>query len=188
MPTDPDRVEHEKLPERILANLPGLTRFVRRRMNPELRARESASDIVQSTIRSILQGDATFEDRGEASLQAWLRTAARNKILSRARYWGAGRRRAAAQPLEDESSDADDAVASAPDSADPVREAQMREEVERLRRAFAALKKEQRDLLVRSQVQGASHAEIARDIGCAPDTVRKAVARAMAQLAASLEP
>lgn len=187
MPPDPDRVEHEKLPERILASLPGLTRFVRQRMNPELRARESASDIVQSTIRSILQGDATFEDRGEASFQAWLRTAARNKILSRARYWGAGRRRAASQPLEDESSDADEFVASAPDSANPRHEAQMREEVERLRRAFAALSKEQRELLIRSQVHGESHSEIARDLGCAPDTARKAVARAMAQLAATLD-
>jgi len=185
VPTDPEDLEPGKLPERILANLPGLTRFVRQRMNPELRARESASDIVQSTIRTLLQGNAPFEDRGEASFQAWLRTAARNKMLSRARYWGAERRKGVSQPLGADAPDAEGAAA--PESDDPSHDAQLHEEVERLRNAFAALPQEQRELLVRSQIQGASHAEIARETGRAPDTVRKAVARAMAQLAAGLE-
>ncbi|MCY2959057.1 MAG: RNA polymerase sigma factor [Planctomycetota bacterium] len=183
---EPEGTPADKLPERILASLPGLTRFVRHRMGPELRARESASDIVQSTIRSILQAETPFEDRGEASFQAWLRTAARNKILTRARHWSAERRKSATQSSDGDAPDA--AEPETPESADPGQEAQLREEVDRLRRAFAALPQDQRDLLVRSQVQGASHAEIAREMGRTPDSVRKAVARALAQLAASLEP
>lgn len=188
MAPDPEHVEPGKLPERILASLPGLTRFVRQRMSPELRAHESASDIVQSTIRSLLQRDAPFEDRGEASFQAWLRTAARNKMLSRSRHWGATRRSGAPHPLGNGEPESLEVEQAAPESADPSLDAELHEEVGRLRRAFAALPREQRDLLIRSQVEGASHAEIARATGCTPDAVRKSVARALARLAAGLEP
>lgn len=188
MSPDPEHAEPGNLPERILASLPGLTRFVRRRMGPELHARESASDIVQSTIRSLLQRDAPFEDRGEASFQAWLRTAARNKILSRSRHWGAARRNGGPPSLGNGAGELAEDEPIAPESANPSHDAALREEVESLRRAFAALPREQRELLVRSQVDGASHAEIAREMGCIPESVRKSVARALAQLAAGLEP
>jgi RNA polymerase sigma-70 factor (ECF subfamily) len=182
-PGSEDAPQHSSA--RILAHLPGLRRFVQQNMSPALRARESASDIVQSTIRSLLQSDARFQDRGEACFQAWLRTAARNKLLTRARHWSAARRRGAPRALDGREAEPDDAVAPASD--DPGQEAQLREEVERLRRALAALTEVQRDLLVRSQVRGETHAEIARQTGRTPDAVRKSVARSLAQLAASLE-
>jgi RNA polymerase sigma factor (sigma-70 family) len=177
---------HRKLPERILASLPGLTRFVRQHMSHEMSARESASDIVQSTIRSLLQHNGPFDDRGEAGFQAWLRTAARNKLVDRSRHWDAERRRGTPQALGTDAPG--EFEPAAPELAGPSQEAQLREEVERLRRVFAALPEDQRNLLIRSQVEGASHTEIARERGCSPDSVRKAVARAMALLAAGLDP
>lgn len=183
-----DAEEREQLPlaERILTSLPGLTRFVRREMSPGMLARESASDIVQSTFRSLLVGGSTFQDRGEASFQAWLRTAARNKLRSRARHWGAKRRDAGQNTPGENASEPQDAERAAPEYADPGLEAQLREEADRLRRAFAALPAEERTLLVRSQIDGASHSEIARETGRSPDAVRRAVARAMARLAVGL--
>lgn len=188
MSEGPEGTARSSLPERILATLPGLTRFVRDRMGPNLRARESASDIVQSTIRSVLQSQAAFEDCGEASFQAWLRTAARNKLATRARYWGAGRRGGTPMSHVDGGAASDDALSAAPLEDDPSQQAQLREDVERLRRTIAALPADQRDLLIRSQVHGQTHAEIARQTGRAPEAVRKSVARALVQLAAGLEP
>jgi RNA polymerase sigma-70 factor (ECF subfamily) len=175
------------LSERIVTSLPELTRFVRRNMSKGMLARESASDIVQSTFRSLLQSGSEFQDRGEASFQAWLRTAARNKLRTRTRHWSTKRRGITPKALDVSPDEMQEVEPLAPQSADPLLEAQLLEEAERLRRAFAALPDEERTLLVRSQIDGASHVEIARETGLSPTTVRRAVARAMALLAADLE-
>jgi len=78
-----DADDSPPLTERIVTGLPELTHFVRRHMSKGQLARESASDIVQSTFRSLLQSGTDFQDRSEASFQAWLRTAARNELRTR---------------------------------------------------------------------------------------------------------
>ncbi|MDZ4771986.1 MAG: RNA polymerase sigma factor [Planctomycetota bacterium] len=168
---------------RLLQALPVLTRFVRRRMGPALSARESSSDIVQSTCRELLRSASNFEDRGEASFQSWMHGAAEHKLQNRARHWGAQRRQGsgAAEDLAAEEP-------SAPDSSRPSHDAQLSEEVERLQRAFAELSPEHRHVLQRSQIEGASHAEIAAELGKSADAVRKLLSRAMAALSAELDP
>jgi len=184
------------LTERLLASLPTLTRFVRRRMGPELAARESASDIVQSTCRELLRSASSFEDRGDASFQRWVRAAAEHKLQNRARHWRTLRRAGEPRALDlREAHDTSDARASAegvltpaaPLSAHPSQEAMLREEAQRLERAFRALTPEYRAVLQRSQIDGASHAEIARETGRTSEAVRKLVARALARLSAELE-
>jgi RNA polymerase sigma-70 factor (ECF subfamily) len=187
MPEVPETSEHPKLTARILQSLPELTRFVRGKMDRDMRRRESASDIVQSTFRSLLQSEASFQDRGEASFKAWLRTAALNKLRTRTRSWRAQRRGGGTTPVGADLEAVRQNEPAAPDSTDPVMEAQVVEEAERLQRAFAALAPDVRALLVRSQIDGASHTEIARETGQSPTTVRRAVARALALLAADLE-
>ena len=182
-PEDPRRTA---LVERILANLPGLTRFVRRRMGPELSARESASDIVQSTCRELLRSASSFEERGEASFQRWLQSAAEHKLANRARHWRA-QRRAGESPLPGAPRAADDELtARSPSAAGPSEEAMLREEIERLERAFQALEPEYRTVLRRSQIDGASHAELALEMGRSSEAVRKLVARALARLSTHL--
>jgi RNA polymerase sigma-70 factor (ECF subfamily) len=173
------------LAERLLWSLPGLTRFVRRRMGPDLAARESASDIVQSTCRELLRSTSGFEYRDEAAFQGWLRSAAENKLRNRARHWRAERRAGARAPG---TSDAD-APRHEPEarSARPSQDAMLREEVERLARAMEALPDEYRYVLRRSQIEGASHAALAEETGRSPEAVRKQVARALARLASLLE-
>lgn len=63
----------------------------------------------------------------------------------------------------------------------------LREEAQRLGRAFHALTPEQRAVIQRSQIDGASQAEIAREMGRTSEAVRKLVARALARLSAVLE-
>ena len=167
------------LAERIARGLPELARFVRRRLGPELRSKESASDIVQSTARELL-GSGRFEDLGEEGFQRWLRVAAEHKIRNRARYWrSAGRERAEAAPLsEDECEDADDLR--------PSHEAMLHEEGARLARAVAALDPDYRQVLRRVQFDGASYQEVAGELGRSPEAVRKLLARALARLSSSL--
>jgi RNA polymerase sigma factor (sigma-70 family) len=194
---DPDELSRHARPtlaERILGSLPGLTRFVRRRMGPELAARESASDIVQSTCRELLSAAASFEDRGEASFQRWVQAAAEHKLQNRARHWRAQRRAGDHRPIAGgerggAASDDDPGLEpAAPSSARPSQDAMLREEAARLERAFRALTPEYRAVLKRSQVDGASHAEIGQELGRTPEAVRKLVARALARLSAGLEP
>lgn len=171
------------LAERILGSLPGLTHFVRRRMGSALAARESASDIVQSTCRELLRSASGFEYRDEPSFQRWLRAAAEHKLQNRARHWRAERRAGEVAPGEP----LDDAGPEAPAAARPSHDAMLREEAERLARAFALLPPEQRVALQRSQIDGVPHAELARELDRTPEAARKLVARAMARLAAALE-
>jgi RNA polymerase sigma-70 factor (ECF subfamily) len=166
--------------ERLLAHLPGLTKFVRKRMGPELRSHESASDIVQSTYRELLRGAARFEDQGEPSFENWVRKAAEHKLQNRARHWRAERRAG-------EGLDVREHEPASPPSSRPTQEARLREEAERLAHAFAALNSEERQVLVRSQIDGVSHATLALELGLSSEAVRKRVARALARLSTELE-
>ncbi|MCA9320002.1 MAG: hypothetical protein KDB53_04670, partial [Planctomycetes bacterium] len=68
-------------------HLPGLRAFVRLNAGAAIRAKESASDLVQSTCREILQDFGDFEYRGDAAFRHWLYTAALRKILDRDRFY-----------------------------------------------------------------------------------------------------
>lgn len=171
------------LAERIAAGVPGITRYVRGRLGPELAGKESVSDIVQSTCRELLRGMPRFDDRGEASFQRWIRQAAEHKIQNRARHWRARRRDGAPEPLGAGDGSSERADVSSPR---PSQDAMLHEEEARLARAFRALPPEYRDVAYRSQVLGMTHAEIAADLGRTSEAVRKLVARALARLSGEL--
>ncbi|MHC5066858.1 MAG: hypothetical protein ACYTG5_23125, partial [Planctomycetota bacterium] len=72
-PADKDRLEdliqrasadEACLDELLAGYLPSLRAFVRSRLRPELRLKESASDLVQSVCRELLTGETGFEFRG----------------------------------------------------------------------------------------------------------------------------
>jgi RNA polymerase sigma factor (sigma-70 family) len=180
----PEReLERPSLATRLLAHLPALERFVRRRMGADLASRESASDIVQSTVREVLRGGGV-PGADDAAFERWLLGAAEHKLQNRARFWRA-ERRAEGEPA----SAAPEPAAAEPvaGTADrPTQEALLREEVERLARAFLQLTPEHRDVLVRSQIHGLDHASIAAETGRTPGAVRKLVARALARLSDEL--
>jgi len=187
MPPEPH--SPRPLAERIVASLPGLASYVRERMGPDLAAKESVSDIVQSTCRELLRGAGGFEDRGEGAFQRWLRQAAEHKIRNRVRHWRAARRDHATEPL--------DGTASRPgaveDCADPTAhpagdQAELADEAARLERAVRALPPDYREIVRRSQVEGQRYAEIAAAMGRTPEAVRKLLARALARLSADLDP
>ena len=78
--------------ELLALHLPALRAFVRLRLGPMLRAKESASDIVQSACRDVLENLHRFQYRGEAGFKAWLYKTALRKVADRAEFWRAAKR------------------------------------------------------------------------------------------------
>ena len=67
-----------------------------RRLPPELKAKEGASDLVQETLLEAQRGFGHFEGRTAADLRAWLRRLLLNKVAHAARrYRGTEKRRLA---------------------------------------------------------------------------------------------
>src|SRR5262245_12047568 len=93
-----DRASHgdERAVDELLAvELPALRAFVRLRMGPALRAKESASDLVQSVCREILENAQRYQFRGEGTFRRWLFTTALRVVKNKAKYWGREKRDAA---------------------------------------------------------------------------------------------
>ena len=164
-------------------HLPRLRAFVRLRCGAALRARESASDLVQSACRDVLANLDGFRWEGEAAFRSWLYTAAARKVADRAEYWQAQRR---------------DAARDAPDerallevyrrSATPSQVAMGRESLERIESAFDELPDDYREAVVLSRVLGLPRAEVARRMGRTEVSVRHLLFRGLAQLGRRLAP
>ena len=101
MPEDPLQLAHlaaagdaRALETLLEQNLPAVRAFVRAHMGPQLRARESASDLVQSVCRELLTHQQRFQHPSADAFQAWLFTTARRKVHNRARDLGRHKRAA----------------------------------------------------------------------------------------------
>src|SRR5262245_60540622 len=68
-------------------HLPGVQAYVRLRMSPSLRGKESVSDLVQSACREVLQHLGRFQYRGEGNFKHFLYTTALRKVLNKDRYY-----------------------------------------------------------------------------------------------------
>lgn len=163
------------------AYLPRLQRFVHLRLGPQLRAREDTLDIVQSTVRELLQ-QPDFEWRGEIEFRAWLFQAALHKILEKQRFHGA-EKRALDREVQPASSVFGEALA---DLVSPSRIAGAREELQRLEAAIDRLTEPQREVLTLARIVGLPHAVIAERLGKSEVAVRQLLVRAMAAVGQAL--
>src|SRR5688572_1769579 len=154
--------------ELLMANLPSLRAFVRLRMGPALRAKESASDLVQSVCREILENRERYQFRSDENFKRWLFTTALRVVKNKARYWQREKRDAEREirrgrPSASRSGGAfSDCYRS---MITPSRDALAREEVERFERAFETLPEEQREVISLARIVGLSHKEIAEHVG-----------------------
>ncbi len=169
--------------EVLRAYLPRLQRFVSLRLGAQLRTREDTVDIVQSTVRELLEAQ-NFEWRGEVEFRAWLFQAALNKIREKGRYHGAGKRAADREAFAvSAGSSLGEAIR---DMTTPSRVAMAKEELQRLEGAFAQLTEPQREVLTLARVAGLPHAVIAQRLGKSEVAVRQLLVRAMAALGSAL--
>jgi RNA polymerase sigma-70 factor (ECF subfamily) len=168
--------------EVLRAYLPRLQRFVHLRLGPQLRAREDTLDIVQSTVRELLQ-QPDFEWRGEIEFRAWLFQAALHKILEKQRFHGAEKR---AQDREVHAASSAAIGELLADQATPSRIATAKEELQRLEAAIDRLTEPQREVLTLARIVGLPHAVIAERLGKSEVAVRQLLVRAMAAVGQAL--
>ncbi len=175
--------------ERLLAmHLPRLQAYIRLRTHPTLRARESASDLVQSTCREILEHVDRYQYQGEANFRYWLYTTAKRKIANRAEYYQAAKRAAKREIPLDAQGGQDALLADCYSRiATPSQHAMASELRGRMEDAFGKLRDEQREVILLAKVVGLSRAEIAKRIGRSEGAVRMLLSRSLARLSEILD-
>ena len=174
---DPDAVE--KLVRRYL---PDLRAYVRMNADPALRARESCSDLVQSVVRDCLTNLERFQHPSEDGFKYWLFTTAQRKIAHRGDYYRAQKR-----DREEVELDADPIVDRYRRLSTPSAKLLLKEEIERLERAFDQLSDEHREIIGLAHMMDLPRTEIATRLGKNEGAVRSLLHRAMARLSSILE-
>jgi len=168
-------------------HLPGLRAFVRARLGPELRAQESASDVVQSTCREILGARERFQHPNPGAFKSWLFTTAARKITERLKRAHAAKRDAGAPGAG--ALDAGDSALLAVYGrfSSPSHRAALADEVARVERALDRLNEEQREVVLLAHMVELPRAEIAARLGKSEVAVRSILHRALAVVAAELD-
>lgn len=174
-----DAADEQVQQERLVAHLASLTSYVRKRLGPGLRARETSQDLVQSVCREILGDLETYEYRGEASFRRWLLTRAENKIRGRARFWKRDKR-------SSDSEEAGKKLDLLAASLTPSEQLAAQEDLEKLELAFADLPTDHQRVILLSRIEGHSHKEIAELMGRSEPAVRQLLVRALALLSTQI--
>jgi RNA polymerase sigma-70 factor (ECF subfamily) len=174
-----DAVALDALLERYL---PQLRAFVRLRLGPELRAKESSDDIVQSVCRQLLQDMDVFEFRGEVRFKSWLYGAALRKIRDRYRFYHREKRSVERERQIDTELSREYASFTTPSQA-----AMQKEELEVFEEVFDTLPDDYKEVITLSRLVGLDHGEIAAQMGRSEDAVRMLLFRALAKLGVALE-
>ena len=171
-------------------HLPGLRAFVRLRMGAQLQARESASDLVQSACREVLQHMDRYQYQGESNFRQWLFMTALRKVRNRVQYYRAQKRDVDREidVAEKRTSDEQQALAEYYQTmSTPSGHLQAQEFVDRFEQSFGELPEDYRTIITLSRVVGLSHREIAAEMGRTEAACRSLLIRALSQLAEILD-
>jgi RNA polymerase sigma-70 factor (ECF subfamily) len=170
----------------------GLERFrsyllllARARLDPLVRAKVGASDVVQQTLLAAHRDYAQFRGRTVGEQAAWLRQILAHTLANVVRDLRRDRRDVAReQPLQaalDESASRLEAWLAAEQSS-PSQQVERHERAVRLAEALARLPENQREAIVLRHWQGASLAEIAARLGCTTAAVTGLLHRGLRNL------
>jgi RNA polymerase sigma-70 factor (ECF subfamily) len=152
-------------------------------LNPRLRGKVGASDIVQETLLRAQQGIGGFRGAGEAQLLAWLRRILLNLLGNVHRDFHETQRRELSRETSlDEFDSAVQPVAVATSGHTPRSAAVATEEAMLLRRALLRLPEEYREVVVLRNWERQSFDEIGRRIGRTAEAARKLWSRALCRL------
>jgi RNA polymerase sigma-70 factor (ECF subfamily) len=174
----------EPVLDRLLQeHLPNLRAFVRAHLSPELRQRESASDVVQSVCRTLLGERQRFDFRSEAEFRAWLFQAATNKITDKQRFWLRQQRDARREQGEHQGSDL---LAGYASICSPSGAAIAAEQVAKLEQALDRLEPDHREVIALTRLCGLPSREAAAVLGRSDGATRMLLGRALIRLAEEL--
>jgi RNA polymerase sigma-70 factor (ECF subfamily) len=159
--------------------------LVRARLDPRLRGKLDASDIVQQALLKAHQGMGQFRGSTEGELAAWLRQILANSLADAMRAFGPGMRDLAREQVLraglDESSARLEAWLAA-DQSSPSQRASREEQVLRLTQALAQLPADQRRAVELKHLHGLSVAETGRQLGKSKAAVVGLLFRGMKRL------
>jgi RNA polymerase sigma-70 factor (ECF subfamily) len=155
-----------------------------RELDPDLRAKGGASDLVQETFLEAQRDFARFSGSSADELRAWLRQLLVHNLANFARgYRRTGKRRLDREAAADDRGWQDLSA----DTPSPSGRAMARERDEALERALARLPEDYRRVLVLRYQEGRPFEEIGRRMGRSANAVRKLWGRAIERLQAELE-
>ena len=180
--------EREAIDTLLRPHLPQLTAFVRTRIGGAHWKRESSADVVQSVCRDALQHLDDVRAVDETGFRAWLFKIAGNKIFKKVDFHQAALRDVRRERETPFDSRVDDGLLlnGFAGLASPSRDAEAREELERIEEALGSLPEDWRQVLAEICIAGTSYAECALSMDRSEDAVRQLLHRARARLATLL--
>jgi RNA polymerase sigma-70 factor (ECF subfamily) len=160
-----------------------LLRIASKDLDPRLRAKGGASDLVQETFLEAQRDFGEFAGDSERELLAWLRHRLRYRVGKFVRSYRQTARRAAGRevPLDDDPSSAPGAAPAA-DQTSPSERVLAEERDHLLEQAMERLPAEYRRVIELRYHQGLSFEEIGRVLARTPNAARKLWVRAIDRL------
>jgi RNA polymerase sigma-70 factor, ECF subfamily len=161
-----------------------LLAIAERRLDPDLRSKGGASDLVQETFLEAMRDFARFDGASPGDLGAWLRQVLVNNVGTFTRRFRATSMRAVAREVAigagDSSAGNDPGLAGS--TLSPSGHAMEHEEALALRRAVERLPEEYRRVVILRLEEGRPFEEIGQLTDRSPDAARKVWSRAMERL------
>jgi RNA polymerase sigma-70 factor, ECF subfamily len=168
----------------LVRHLPQLQGWLRLRMGPILRSRETPEDLVQSVAREALGELSAFEWRGEAAFKHWLYTRAQHKLQDRVKFFNAQKRDPAKELPPPADSQA--LLACYGNLCTPSRELAATEALGRIESAFDDLPEDYKEAITLYRLCGLDYPEIAVRMERSEGAVRNLVYRGLSRLALRL--
>jgi RNA polymerase sigma-70 factor (ECF subfamily) len=156
-----------------------------RELDPALRAKGGASDLVQETFLEAQRDlPRLFTGSSDEELRAWLRRLLLNNLCTFARSFRGTAKRDFGRELKMEADDSRSEPLNglAAQTETPSRLAIARETAEAMKDALARLPEEYRQVIRLRYEEGRSFEDVGRIMGRSPDAARKLWARAMERL------
>ena len=154
-------------------------------LNPRLRVKEGASDIVQQTMLDAHRDFANFRGKSEMELRAWLKMILTHNLLTVARRYATDKRdvgREVALEVQVEKSSANLHRQLAGDQTSPSMKVMKQERSEQLAGALLGLLDDERSAVVLKHYHNWSVAEIAQHLGRTHDAVAGLLRRGLKKL------
>jgi RNA polymerase sigma-70 factor, ECF subfamily len=163
--------------------------LARLHLDPRLKSKLDASDMVQQTLLEAHQGQSQFRGRSEGERMAWLRQILARNLSNAVRDFGRAKRdvlreRPLPRSVEESSARLESWLAA--DQSTPSQRADRNEQALRLADALAALPEAQREAVVLRHWQGWSLADVSRHLGRSPAAVAGLLHRGLKELRAQL--
>jgi RNA polymerase sigma-70 factor (ECF subfamily) len=155
-----------------------------RELDPDLRAKGGASDLVQQTFLDAHRDFACFRGNSEAELRSWLRRMLLDNLANFHRHYRQTAKRRIGHEVTLEPGSSSDATGGGPYAAtpSPSSDAMAQEQAEALLAALGRLADDYRRVIALRQQEQLSFEEIGQQMQRSPDAARKLWARAIEQL------